>query len=57
MKIIKGLLLGVFLVVAGLVGFTNLMAWQAEREVPPNGRFVEIDGQRHIWHVGALSLV
>jgi pimeloyl-ACP methyl ester carboxylesterase len=58
MKIIKGFLVGAFLVVAGLVGFTGFMAWQAEREVPPDGRFIEIDGQRlHYLDQGAGPVI
>lgn len=58
MKMIKRLLVGAFLVVAGLVGFTGFMAWWAEREVPPTGRFVEIDGQRlHYLDEGAGPVI
>ena len=45
MQFIKWLLLGVVLVVAGLVGFTGFTARWAERQVPSDGRFIEIDGQ------------
>ncbi len=58
MKIIKGLLLGVFLVVAGLVGFTGFMAQWAERQVPPDGQFIEIDGQNlHYLDQGAGPVI
>lgn len=47
-------LLVILAVVGGLVGFSVLAARQIERAVPPQGRFIDLDGERiHVLDKGA----